>query len=364
MAFGNATLNHYQMEGAYETSFGDLTPDTIYAGGVHKSVYESNDKKREEIGLKKYAKFTKDLTSTTNEYASGVLYSAVAGNLPVLIPIYVDRDIIDLVRRETPLYEMLPKRAIKGKFVDYNQMTARGAAAWLPEGAALAVADDTYVRQVIPMKYCYAIGKVTGPMYAASKGYIDMLKEQIMTHTRTLVQELERTIINGSIAVNPNEFDGLIIQIVTNVNALGGALTIPAMRGMIMTARAGGIVAGIPTGAGNPNLIITDLQRYDAVKALLQGWLRYPAPTVSLAWGIQTIEFEGIPIIASKFMTTAANLGTMLAIDTSVVYLGVLQDIVMQELAKTDDGNKFMIKWYGALIVRAENFCAEINTIA
>lgn len=360
--FGGADMPNAVAEVAYEQSFMGM-PEGTYSDGLR-----SIDKRKEieQRFIKKVkALMTKDLTTTGNEYASGVLYSAVAGNLPVLIPIYVDTDIIDLVRRETPLYELLPKRAIKGKFADFNQMTVRNAGAFLPEGAALAVADDTYVRQVIPVKYAYAIGKVTGPAISAMRGYIDILREQVQTHTVSLVQMLENEIINGSVAVNPNGFNGLLLQIVTNVQALAGApLTIPIMRLAIRQARSGSIAAGLAVGGGNPNLIVTDLLRLDQIKALLQGWLRYPAPTVSLAWGIQTVEFEGIPIIASKYMSMAANLGNLIVIDTSVVYLAILQDLVLEELARTDDATKFMIKWYGCLVVKAETFCAEVNTIA
>ena len=360
VGFGDSTLDSYAVEAAYKSSFGDLTPGTTYAGGIHQKGYG----RREEMA-KAMSVVTKDLTTTTNEYASGVNYSAVAGNLPVLIPIFVDKAIIDITRRETPLYELLAKKAIKGKFVDFNQMTARGAATWRVEGAALPVADDTYARVIVPVKYAYAVAKVTGPAIQGMKGYIDILREQAMTHTQSLVQLLEDTIINGNAALVPQQFTGLIASIVTNVTALAGAaITIPILRTSIRQARAGSFVGGFALGGGNPNLIVTDLQTLDNIKALLQAWLRYPAPTASLAWGIQTVEFEGIPIIASKFMTTAANIKDLLILDTSKIYLAVLQDIVMEQLARTDDGTKFMIKWYGTLVVTHEQACAAINTIA
>lgn len=217
--FGNSVMPSAMANAAREISFGDFPVDMIYAGGVREMEYKSNDK-RQQILEKKLSMIQKDLLTTTNEYASGVLYSAVAGNLPVLIPIYVDKEIIDLVRRETPLYELLPKRAIQGKFYDYNVMNARGAATFRNEGAAMPAADDTYARAVVPVKYAYSVGKVTGPSYSAMKGYIDILKEQVQTHTQSLVQLLETTIINGNAPVNPQEFSGLLITIVTNVQAL------------------------------------------------------------------------------------------------------------------------------------------------
>lgn len=364
-AFGNRdSINDAVVDVAYKQSFGNMPSGTVYSDGMRCKGADDYGF-RGKLEKKITAALTKDVLTTSSEYASGLNYSAVAGNLPILIPIYVDKAIIDLVRRETPLYELLAKKAIKSKFYDWNTMTARNAAQWLPESAALAVQDDTYTRNIVPMKYAYAVGKVTGPAIAGMQGYIDILREQAQTHTQSLVQLIENEIINGSIAVNANGFNGLILNIVTNVQALAGAaITIPILRTAIRQAKSGSIVAAMPVGGGNPNLFITDVLTIDQVKALLQAWLTYPAPNASLAWGIQTVEFEGIPFITSKFMTTLAANKTILLIDTSKVFLAVLQDIVMEQLARTDDATKFMIKWYGALIVTAETHCAEINTIA
>jgi hypothetical protein len=101
----------------------------------------------------------------------------------------------------------------------------------------------------------------------------------------------------------------------------------------------------------------------DDIKALLQSYLRYNEITTTLAWGMKAVEFEGIPVVVSYFMTTTSGSKALYVIDTSVVKLGVSLDITMERLAKTDDSNKFMVKWYGALVVLNERWCAKMVSI-
>lgn len=116
--FGN-TLN-VNAGSAYELSFGNMPEGTVYSGGVDSTAYKSND--RREVLRKRQAQLIqKERTSSTDEYASGTLYSTTSGNLPVLIPIYVDSSIINLVRKETPVYDMLPKRVYCPIFANGNK---------------------------------------------------------------------------------------------------------------------------------------------------------------------------------------------------------------------------------------------------
>ena len=345
---------------AYEMSFGSMPEETIYAGGVTKAQYKYNDQ-RGKLCKAQAAKIQKDRQTGTDEYASGTSYSSTSGNLNVLIPIYVDNQIVDLVRKETPLFEMLQKRAVRGKTYDWNQHSALNSAAFRLEAAPQPVSDDTYVRQVTPLKYAYAIGKVTGVMQAASAGYIDMLRQEVMTHTRALIQLLEQTILTGDASTNAEEFSGFNTLISTNTIAVSAALDIDNLRLGIRQARQGAQSSVV--GGGNPDLIVMDLATHDQFKGLLQSYLRYVAPQVSIAWGIQVIEFEGLPVITSKFANITSGSRRVYILDTSRVFLAVLQDVTFEDLAKVDDSNKFMLKWYGALIISAEAHCAMLTGI-
>lgn len=333
----------------------------------------------QETGLRKQLQsdksFSKAMTTTGSVYA--------AGNLANLIPVYVDPEIIDTTRRAAPLTELIPRVTNYGLYASYNQITAMGSAVAAGEDASLSEANETYTRRTVTLKYLYAIGRVTGPMFAASKqylasgGYVDALSLEVKNKTVALKRLEENMILlgdsqtdwtdyNSATMTAAYSFDGLY-NLITNANSCnkggsssyktdnaGAALTITILRTAIRTAR---------TAGGEPNLIVCDYATYDDIKGLLQDYLRYVS-TTTLAWGITTISFEGIPVIASRFLSTTAGSGSgvpadaksLFVLDTNVIEMRVLQDASYEELAKTNDSVKFMIKEYCALVVKAPSW--------
>jgi HK97 family phage major capsid protein len=334
----------------------------------------------EEIGYTgengTFRNFYKALTTTLSTYS--------AGTLPVLIPVYVDPEIIDLTRRATPLVELIPRVTNYGKTADYNQITTITTAQALGEDAALTEQNDSYTRRSISIKYLYSVGRVTGPMFAASKqflssgGYVDALSLEVKNKTIALKRLEEAMILLGDSQTNwtdpvnsttvlaANSFDGLY-NLITDANSCteggssnyktdmaGATLGIANIRTAIRTAR---------TAGGEPNLMVCDYATYDHIKSLIQDQLRYVS-TMTIAWGITTVSFEGIPIIASRFLDVDAGTGSgvpadarsLFVLDLNVIEMRVLQDVSYEELAKTNDSVKFMLKCYEALVVKAPQF--------
>jgi len=333
---------------AYQASFGDLPDRTVYkhfpptkdaVGGRNiDATVESKSTKFE----------VKALTTDGQVYATGTSYTSTSGSLPTLLPIYLDPTITDITRFKTPMYSgVLKKVTNRGLYADFNKLTAKGAAAFKAEDAALTEADDTYSRVTKPIKYIYSVGRVTGPMLAAMKEYQDAMRLEVTNKRQALAEHLEKQICRGT-ANDSNGFEGFVDLVTTNTtDASSATITIANMRTDIRTVRE---------AYGNVDLIVTDYKTLDDVKALLQVQLRYAAPLTTISFGIQAIEFEGIPIIVSLGMSTTATSREMHFYDTSVWELRVLQDETMEELAKTNDSVKFMVKWYGTLITKAENW--------
>lgn len=328
---------------------------------------------------------------TIRKALSTTLSTYAAGTLPVLIPVYVDPEIIDLTRRATPLVELIPRVANYGRTADYNQITSIQTAQALAEDAAMVDQNDTYVRRSVVIKSLYSKGRVTGQMFAASKqylasgGYVDAMSLEVKNKTIAIKRLEEAMILLGDSQTNwtepvnsvvitaANSFDGLY-NIITNANTcnLGGAsgygtdlagakLGIPAIRTGIRTCR---------TAGGEPNMMVVDYATYDEIKAMIQDQLRYVS-TQTIAWGITTVSFEGIPIIASRFLSTTAGTGAMVPatgrsmfiLDTNVIEMRVLQDISFQEMAMVNDSISFFLKCYEALVVKAPQFCHVIYDI-
>jgi len=298
------------------------------------------------------------------------------------VPIYVDPTIVDLTRRLTPLVELIPRVTNYGKTADYNQLTARGIGqGFYAEGAALPENDETYARASTGIKYAYSIGRVTGQLLAASRQYlsnqyIDALNLEVRNKTVSLRYIEEDAIVNGdatttrtayggATTVTGLEFSGILKLITTNSNApvagAGGALAISDLRKAIRLARTAGNSSTL--GQGDPNLMVTDFGTLDNTKALLQDYLRYVNTNFEIAWGMKTVEFEGLPIVPSKFMPVSTNAQKLAVLSTDTWQMRVLQDVTYEEFAKTDDSLRFMLKAYEALICTAQQFNSLIVTI-
>jgi hypothetical protein len=321
---------------------------------------------------------------TLRKALSTTLSTYSAGTLPVLIPVYVDPEIVDLTRRATPLVELVPRTTNYGKTADYNQITAISTAQALAEDSSLTEQNDSYVRRSVALKYLYSVGRVTGQMFAASKqylssgGYVDALSLEVKNKTLALKRLEEAMIllgnstadwvepVNGTTIPGANSYDGMWNLISNaNSNGLGGSASYTTDKGAAALAIAD-IRTGIRTArtaGGEPNLIVTDYSTYDTIKSLIQDQLRYVS-TTTIAWGITTVSFEGIPIIASRFLSTTAgggsstpyNAKSLFILDTNVVEMRVLQDVSYEELAKTNDSVKFMLKVYETLVIKAPQF--------
>jgi hypothetical protein len=314
---------------------------------------------------------------------------SLAGTGSNLVPVYVDPQIVDLTRKATPLVELVPRVANRGKSVDFNQITALGDVGFKPEDAPLADSSDTYARKTENIRFLYTVGRVTGPLMAASAEYIDSFSQEVLMKTKQLRYYEEHGLLNGvqsassttgaGVPFNGSAYDGLLAQQagsttsnattyttdsnVTNGSAL--ALTIQQIRADITAARNNG---------GEPKLIITDWGSVDRIKGLLMDFQRY-LDTTKLAWGIETLSFEGIPVLGSRFLAnsglptawtqngsywvpTGLTGPVLLYLDTDVVEMRVLQDIVMERLAKVNDADKFYMKLYEAVINKAPQFSA------
>ena len=376
---GIATKQDYPEVSVSKALFGGAPEGTRISG--YSWGAEISDNSLKEYGLRKgiqshFVDYKKALYSTLNTYN--------AATLPILIPVYVDPEIVDLTRRATPLVELVPRVTNYGNYASYNQISVIATAQAVSEDAALTEQNDTYLRKTIPMKVLVSVGRVTEFMIEASKpylssgGYVDALSLDVRAKTLAL-RRLEEAMIllgdsttdwtepvNSTTVSGTNSYDGLY-NLISNANSCGyggsasyksdqaaAVLSIATIRTGIRTAR---------TYGGEPNLIVTDYASYDEVKSLIQDQLRY-VTTQNIAWGITTLSFEGIPIIASRFLSTTAGTGantpytgrSMFILDTNVIEMRVLRDVTYEELAQTNLSKKFVLSVFETLVVKAPQF--------
>ena len=304
---------------------------------------------------------------------------SISGFSGTIIPVYVDPAIIDITRKETPIVELIPRVANRGKSADFNRITALGSTGFQTEDAALSEVNDTIGRKSATIFFQYAVGRVTGPVQAASAEYIDGMNLEVLNKTKQLRYIEEQAFLvgngtaantrwsDGSAAVpwNSAAYSGLSLQqegtsVAAGENVWGtsnnivdvanGNLALSHIRSGIQQAEQAG---------GRPKLIITDTVSVRIVKGLMNEFQRLN-DTTNFAWGITAITIDGIPVIPSKLMPRTTRQRKILIIDTDVIEARVLQDIVFERLAKTNDSDKFYLKVYETIINKAPEFSAQV----
>jgi len=300
-----------------------------------------------------------------------------------MVPVYVDPRVIDTTRKFTPLVELIPRVANMGTTADYNQLTAKGSAAFEAENTAKTAADDTYDRQSTSIKYGYAVGSVTGPAIAAMPAYTmqgftptgtglgggstfgaqaapNAKQLEVLVKTRALRELQENTIINGNTSTNAYEYNG-IVQLMSSTNTVDkntSALELSDIKTAVRYAFDDG---------GRPNLAVCSSSVYTDIEALMMDQLRF-VPQQKLSWGFETLSIRtmvgDIPVIPSMYLSNTSGSKAIYFLDMSVVEERVLQDLTYAELAKTADADWFMLKVYEALIIKNTAFCSSVTEIS
>jgi hypothetical protein len=287
-----------------------------------------------------------------------------------MIPIYVDPRIVDITRKYTPLVELTPRVANMGTTADFNRIEAKGGATFQAEDAALSETNDTYDRSSIAIKYLYSVGRVTGPSQAAVPGYTlggfadsaaPTAKQLEVTVKARAMKELEENaIVNGSTGTTASWFDGYQTQIgATNtVDKNTSALALDDVYTAVQYAFDDG---------GRPNLAVCGSSVFTDLNNLLLDQFREASKT-KLSWGFETLGLRTmvgeIPVLPSMYESNTSGSKACYFLDMSEISMRVLQDITYEELAKTNDSEKFMLKAYETYVVKAPEFCASITEIS
>jgi len=377
-----AVGGNFNAAGAYQQSFGMLPHKTVYQSANLKSLatgkptfnvdLRNNLNGAFQVGLKAH--------STTSGGAGTAGYA--------MVPIFVDPKIIDQTRQYTPVVEIIPRVTNQGMFADYNNITAKGGAYTRGEDAALSETNTTYDRNSTEIKFLYAVGRVTGPSKAAQPSYVlagmqpgsgatgpfsdqsapNAKQQEVLVKSREIRELEENLIINGNattsgIAGNPNgtEYDG-IITLMSSTNTVAKGTTALALGDMDLAVRY-----AFDDG-GRPNFGVCSSGVYTDILGLLQQKIGYMQATSQVFWGFSTIVYHtmvgDIPIIPSMFMSNVSGSKAIYFLDLSVVEMRVLQDLTFEELAHTNDSDKFMLKIYEALIIRNTAFCSSVTAIS
>jgi hypothetical protein len=355
-------------ESLYQHSFGTLK---------HKTRYYDVDN---NIDLRTQEQFL------GRAYDAGLKAMNVSGMAAgttdkAIIPIYLDPKIIDTSRKFTPLVEIMPRVSNQGITADYTNLS-KGSAFVAAEDAALNEVNDTYTRVSVPIKYLYAIGRITGPTLAAVPSFLmagitasggspqgsfgdsnapNGMQLEVLSKTRAIKELEENLIINGDAATAPLQFSGIIkLMGATNTKDKStSALTLADINTAIRYAFDDG---------GRPNIAVCSSGVYEDLQNLIQQKFGYMNAEKQIYWGFTALTLRTmvgeIPIIPSMFMSNVSGSKAIYFLDLSVCEVRVLQDLTYEKLAKTNDSDKFMLKMYECFIIKNPAFCSSVTGIS
>lgn len=358
---------------SYRHSFGGLPTETTYVNG-----FKDLDS-REDLN-DTFQKGFKALTTTTGGSGS---------TDQTMVPIYVDQRVVDTTRKYTPLVELVPRVTNQGITADYNRVTSKGSAVTAAEDAALDDQNDNTERKSKSIKYIYAVGRVTGQAQASYPNYMlegfnpsgtglgqsnpfsdagapNAKQLKVLMKTRAIREKEEDLIINGDSSSDSTEFDGIVQQQsgTNQIDASTSALSYDHIEKAVRTAY---------DNSGRPNLAVAASDALKDIRKIMIDTFNYRPQDMTegaeLPFGVSPrVVLETmvgpIPVIPSQQLTNTSGSKQIYFLDMDYIEMRVLQDLTYEDLAKTNDSQKFMLKIYETLVVRAPEFNAYIDNIA
>lgn len=377
---GRMYAKGYSPSACYTHSFGPLADGTRYVNPWEGKGFDLRD----ELGQKAVEGYNRIGQKALGPEAGGAGTAGYA-----LVPIYVDPRIVDRSRKFTPLVELIPRVTNQGMTADYNVITAKGGAYTAEADAALPETDDTYDRQSKSIKFLYSVGRVLGPAQAAMPSYIlegfqpsgagnvggsvfssqgapNAKQLEVLMKARALKELEENLILNGDSSSDATEFDGIIVQQSTTnqLDLDGAALSWDDVETAVRYAFDDG---GRPKLAVGSSSVIADLRkimidtfRYSPDQLTAGAELPFGVPPQLV---LQTL-VGPIPCIPSMYLSNVSGAKQLWFLDTDFIEMRVVQDMTYEDLAKTNDSSKFMLKIYECLVLRAPQYNSYIDNIA
>lgn len=304
--------------------------------------------------------------------------------------------IVVLSDRQTPFRDRVSRMKGEGLAHLWNQRTRLDTLADGPfglvnlfyaDGNLPSSTDPAYLQKTAAYKYLGTTAVITGPMIASGRSYIDIEAEIAEAALRRIIQAEEWADFKGDSSVNTLSYDGMDVQIVTNVvdNAAAAltatGTTVPAFDKVIKLIRlqGGSKLDGIYCSFGIQtvvNQIISPAARY---------FINVDSRENLITAGDHVVSYQSpmgpIPVIGDFFcnpalpypIDAAGSSGATGNIVSSVYFLrhdeqGIqMVDLVpvgRTELAKIADTVRFYLNEYLVMALKAEPWVGILQHVS
>ena len=284
----------------------------------------------------------------------------VAGAGAILQQPQIDRVLAEIIERNNPLRQNLPRRPGSGSAYIHNARTARGSAAFVDDTDEPTEQEGTYVQKSFTYKTILQRGKVTRRLQKQGKTLLDIEAEEIESALQSVRDKEEQALIVGDASTNPKEFSGLRKLVPAgqqvSAGANGGPLTLKLLD------------EAIDKVIGNPNMLLMTKAMHRKLNSLLQAQQRF-TETVEVKGGFRLQAYQGVPIFrtiwqpADEVQGTANDTQSLYILETGPeVFISVLTELTMERLAKkSSQGNEFDVFEDETLVIKNELKAARLK---
>jgi hypothetical protein len=288
----------------------------------------------------------------------------VAGAGSVLLQTFINRTVQQLHLRELGASAVLPRMPGQGNAAYINRRTPGTSAQWLNDTTEPTSIEGSYAQVSFAYKSLVTRGTVTRKLQATGRSYGDILAGEISGRTGDFSETFEDGLITGDIAVDANQFDGLITltqgaatQIVLQTTLVtGDALTLEKIDETI------DVVKG--SAARNDLVILASYKGRRLLNAALQAQQQFNDMT-EIGAGFRVRTYDGIPIVTTTSMPdvltfdgasvtayTGSTTTAILVVNTRYVWIEELTSLTVMPLAKrSSQFDEFDLFWDGALVL-------------
>jgi hypothetical protein len=265
----------------------------------------------------------------------------------------LQRGVIETIIYDSPVLQTLPFMTIEGNSYKYNQENTLGNADFYGVNAVWSESAATFTQQSATLAILGGDADVDNFIQRTLSNVQDQRAVVVAKKAKAVRNKFESTFVTGSVAADPNSFNG-VGALITNANQIvtaganGAALTVAMLDDLIDRVKG-----------GKPDMLLMSKRSRRKLKSLLVASTHYVERGES-SYGRQVMMYDGIPVEVSDWVPDNEVQGGSGAVCSSIYALSLgpeslmgLQnggiEVVDVGQLETKDGTRVRIRWYCGL---------------
>jgi hypothetical protein len=239
-----------------------------------------------------------------------------------LVQKVISPELLEYVRRYSPLVAVLPTTAWNSNLYYFNTRNALPSGGFVTDGGARPVSNSNYVQSSFTIRNLQTVGAVTGFAQEVTRAQIgDLLRLEMQGATKGLTWDIETGIDWGCAAATSltfPQFDGLDVQISTfsgstqnSIDAAGAVLTLGYLDQLIDIVESNAAEPII----GDDWMFVMSPRAVSTFSQALIPMQRYE--TVEVSPGIIVPTYRNIPLVKSSFLGAKGVAPTTVTVATA-----------------------------------------------